>query len=648
MCAIAGILKLHPSGTVRAERVKRMTDLLAHRGPDDSGVMTKGPVALGHRRLSIVDLAGGRQPMSNEDGSVCVVFNGEIYNHQALRAQLAARGHVFRTRCDTEAIIRIYEEFGDDGVERLDGMFAFALWDRRREKLLLARDRLGIKPLYYAIVGDELLFASEIKAILNASPAPPRLNKAALPEYLATRTIAGEETFFEGVKKLLPGRAMTVSPREGVRQWRWWRPPEPRGPHDATPGNGGSAGEKKEPLAAEIRRTLSAAARSHLMSDVPVGLLLSGGLDSSALGALAAPHVSGTLHSFTVGFDDPAANEMHYARQVSAAIGSRHHEVTVSPDMFFDVLPRLVWHEDQPIAFTSSVPLYYVCKLARRHVKVVLTGEGADELFLGYNRYRITLWNQRFGRAYWDLVPSVVRRSALRFATSLPGFPGAHARRSFLALAPDARGLYFNNFSVIPESLQEELLCDPDLLGARDLYGDDLRHYEEGTGGTLDRMGRADLQSYLVELLMKQDRMSMAASIESRVPYLDRALVDLVAAIPGGVRLRGWRTKTLLRDAVADLVPRAILKRRKMGFPVPLGSWLKGARRGLVEDLLLGSRALARGIFRPATLKRLVAEHGAGHADHAEKLWLLLNVEMWHRIFIDGEGPPSLGEASHA
>ncbi|MGH7432460.1 MAG: asparagine synthase (glutamine-hydrolyzing), partial [Candidatus Methylomirabilales bacterium] len=624
---IVGILKFDPQETVDETRLKRMRDTLFHRGPDGEGLWVEGPVGLGHRRLSIVDVAGGHQPMANEDETAWIVYNGEIYNHAALRPGLEARGHCYRTRSDTETILHLYEEEGERCVERLQGMFAFAVWDRARGRLLLARDRLGIKPLYYACTDHELVFASEIKAILAAGAVRPALNEMILPEFLATRFVSGEETFFRGVRKLLPGRTLTWSPAEGLRERRYWRLPVGIDESRLTLGE----------RASEVRARLEGAVRSHLMSDVPLGLFLSGGIDSSGLAALMAPMVKEPIRTFAVGFDEPGANELAYARLAARSVGAEHREVVVSPAEFFDALPHLVWHEDEPIAFPSSVPLYFVSRLAREHVKVVLTGEGADELFLGYNRYRVTSWNERLGRAYWGLVPGTLRGKVSRLIQALPRPLGRYAGRTFLAFPPGPRELFYENFAVFPEDLRHHLLTDPRFLAARDPYAAGLRCYDEASGGILERMSHADLQTYLVELLMKQDQMSMAASIESRVPFLDHEFVEHVTAMPGRFKLRGWQTKAVLRAALRDLVPREILTRRKMGFPVPVGRWFRGAFWPVVREFVLGPRALRRGFFEPSFLRRLAEEHRAGAGEHGDRLWLLMNLEIWQRIFLDGE-----------
>src|SRR5947207_3008529 len=400
MCGIVGIVKLNQRDTVDEARLKRMRDVLRHRGPDGEGLWIEGPVGLGMRRLAIVDVLGVRQSMANEDGTVWIVYNGEVYNHADLRPGLEQRGHCYRTRSDTETILHLYEEEGERCVERLRGMFAFALWDRKRGRLLLARDRLGIKPLYYAWTDQELVFASEIKAILAGGSVRPALNEAILPEFLARGFVAGEETFFRGVHKLLPGRTLAWSCADGPRQRRYWRMP-------ITTDNG--APGTLEACGRDVRVRLAEAVRSHLMSDVPVGLFLSGGIDSTGLAALMAPMVKQPIKTFSVGFPEREGNELYYARLAARAIHAEHHEVVVTGDDFFRELPRLIWHEDEPIAFPSSVPLNFVSALAREHVKVVQTGEGSDELLCGYDRYRVTAWNTRLGGAYGRVVPAFAR-----------------------------------------------------------------------------------------------------------------------------------------------------------------------------------------------------------------------------------------------
>jgi asparagine synthase (glutamine-hydrolysing) len=633
MCGIAGILKFDSRARVEEGRLVAMHDKLVHRGPDGAGVVVQGHVGLAHRRLSIIDLAGGHQPMANASKDVWLTYNGEIYNFKELRTQLKKLGASFTTHSDTEVILHAYEIYGDACVEHLRGMFAFAIWDGRKQRLLLVRDRLGIKPLYYSRNDEQLLFASEIKAVLAGSDGAPTFNRDVLPEFLASRFIAGESTFFAGVDKLLPGHLLTWHADSGVTIRRYWRPGRVQD----------EAGRTREDYVRDVRQQLESAVRRHLVSDVPVGLFLSGGLDSSALAGLMAPMMSEPLQTFSVGFSERAANELEFARLAAHRVGARHREVVVTPEQFFAHLPKLIWHEDEPIAFTSSVPLNIVSKLASQEVKVVLTGEGADELFLGYDyRYRVTALNAQLAAYYQKLVPSPLRKAVAASVPALPRKLRRYVQRSFLALDNSPRALFFENFSVFNHKQRAQLLKQHDQGREEALFAQGLAYFDAGGDEFLSCMSHADLQTYMVELLMKQDQMSMAASIESRVPFLDDTLVEFVTSIPTRHRLRHGRTKALLRDAVKDVVPEAILKRGKMGFPVPLGEWLRGPYWSLVEAFVLDSRAVQRGLFDPAALKTLAHEHRVGAADHAERLWLLINLEMWQRLFIDGDEYNSL------
>jgi asparagine synthase (glutamine-hydrolysing) len=629
MCGFAGIVKLDRRETVDDARLKQMRDVLRHRGPDGEGLWVDGPVGLGHRRLAIVDPAGGIQPMANAEGTAWIAFNGEIYNHPEVSRELVARGRRYATRSDTETILHLYDLAGEACVERLRGMFAFALWDRTRSRLLLARDRLGIKPLYYAVTDGEIVFGSEIKALLAAG-IRPALDVSVLPELLATGFVAGEPTLFRGIRKLLPGCTLTWSAGEGLRVRRYWRPPVGVVPPDPP---------SFRDAARTLREQLTDSVRSHLMADVPLGMFLSGGLDSSGIAALMAGMTREPVRTFSVGFDEPDANELPYARRVAEAIRAEHREVLVSSDEFFDALPRMIWHEDEPIAFPSSIPLYFVSRLAAEHVKVVLTGEGSDELFLGYNRYRVTAWNRRLGRAWDALAPAAARRAV---ASGVPALPYALRRylgRSFLGVGSGIRALHYENFAVFGEARQRSLLADPGLVDAHDPWATTLAHHDDGGADLLERLSYADLQTYLVELCMKQDQMSMAASLESRVPFLDHQVVEHAATIPTSYKLAGWQTKAVLKEALRGVVPAEIVSRRKMGFPVPVGRWFRGRFAPLAERLTTGPLAHRRGLFDPAAVGRLVHEHGRGIADHGMRLWLLANLEIWQRIFLDGIDP---------
>jgi asparagine synthase (glutamine-hydrolysing) len=649
MCGISGVaLSPQRPGEVDPAMLVRMRDVMRHRGPDDAGLFVEGRIGLAHRRLSIVDLATGQQPMSNADGSIRIVFNGEIYNHAEQRAALEARGHVFATRSDTEAIVHLYEAYGERCVEHLRGMFAFALWDRRRGTLLVARDRLGVKPLYYVVTADgSLFFASEIKALLAAGAVRPELNVEALPDYLANRATCDDSTLFVGVRRLPAGHVLSWRDGE-VEVTRYW---------DVEPVEGSNGGSRSvADYVDEWRELFRDAVRLRLMSDVPLGMFLSGGIDSSAIAAVMNPMVAQPIRTFTVAFNAPEANELEHARAVAKVFGTEHHEVLVEPSHFAAALPHLIWHEDEPLGHSASVPLYFVSQLAQRHVKVVLTGEGSDELLAGYYRYRTTLLNLPAGRLYHRFSNEGMRRMVRTLAAGVaPATLGRKLRRTFLWRAPDIDALYFDNFAVFTRAMQRELLSESLQARLEDVnpYAGMRRWFDApASASLLQRLLYADLKTYLHDLLMKQDRMSMAASIESRVPFLDHKLVEFSTALPDRLKLRGWTTKYVLREAMKGLLPEPILKRRKLGFPVPLARWFRGEFRPMVDEFVAGDRALARGHFRPDFVRRIVGEHAAGHADHTERLWTLVNFEMWQRQFLEGEMPagalPQIEEAPRA
>jgi asparagine synthase (glutamine-hydrolysing) len=635
MCGIAGLVSSEQLDIDAPHRVARMRDVIAHRGPDDCGMYCDTQAALGHRRLSIVDLRNGHQPLSNERRDVWVVFNGEIYNHAAVRRELESRGHTYSTRSDTETIVHAYEEWGDDCVNRFNGMFAFAIWDEDRRRLLLARDRLGIKPLYWARRGDLLLFGSEIKAIFASGLIDPEARLAALPEFFGTRATAGAETLYTGVLKLLPGHRL-VFEQGDVHVSQYWDVPvgeRRRMPHEAD-------------VVAEFKALFNESVRLQLMSDVPLGVFLSGGLDSSAIAATTAALQGQRLETFSVAFDEQAYSELSYSRTISDAIGATRHEVIVSESDFFDALPKLVWHEDEPIAHPSSVPLYFVSSLARQHVKVVLTGEGSDELLAGYGRYPRITWNWRAARFYERLVPGVVRSAITQVVPSLPEPLAGYAGRSFLA-DRSQEAVVFDSFGSVRLAEQRALLS-PALrasVTAGQAYAASLAYFERpGEGCTLlDRLLYTDIKTYLVELLMKQDQMSMAASIESRVPFLDHTLVEFAARLPDEWKLSGWTTKRVLREAMKSVLPDSILNRSKMGFPVPLRAWTRGRWNTVVADVLLDRRSKERGIIDPPAVVRLLDDHAAGSIDATDRIWSLLNLELWFRTFIDKGGVQTLG-----
>jgi asparagine synthase (glutamine-hydrolysing) len=520
---------------------------------------------------------------------------------------------------------------------RLRGMFAFAIWDSRRHEMLIARDRLGVKPLYYVHAPDgTLFFASEIKALLAGGAVRPALNVAAFPDYLANHGTSGDDTLFEGVRRLPPGH--TLRWRDGeIRIDRYWSLSFAPGAIDQRPDR---------VLIDEYRDRFRESVRLRLMADVPLGMFLSGGIDSAAITAMMSTLVDEPIRTFSVAFAEREANELEYARMVAERYRTDHHEVVVTPEEFFGSLPKLLWHEDEPIAHPSSIALNFVSRLAAERVKVVLTGEGSDESLAGYGRYRYTVWNLALGRALQAATGRLGHRAGRTLVGALPALSRLRARLERTALTRPATldDLYFDNFAVFGRPAIGTLLSPRlrESLGPIDPYAVMRARYESSDAGSvLNRLLHVDLSTYLHELLMKQDQMSMAASIESRVPFLDHHLVEFAATLPERLKLRGATTKYVLREAMRDWLPAPILSRRKMGFPVPIGAWFRGPWRHLVDDLVLGARAQARGLFDPATTRRLVGEHVAGR-DHAERLWALVNVELWHRVFIDGEPPASI------
>ena len=633
MCGINGIaLSTRSRRQMDRDDVLRMRDVITHRGPDDAGLFMDGRVALGHRRLSIVDVAGGHQPMTNEDGSLQIIYNGEIYNHADYRQELEERGHVYKTHCDTETILHLYEEHGPRCVDYLRGMFAFAIWDSRKRELFIARDRLGVKPLYFAHTEDgSLYFGSEIKTLFAANALKPEINFEALPDYLANHATSGEDTLYRGLKRLLPGH--TLIWRDGeIEISKYW---------DVSFVKTQDETRSDKDYIAEWAEMFRTSVRLRLMADVPLGMFLSGGIDSSAIAAVMSDMVAEPIKTFSVAFAEREANELAYARIVAQAYKTNHHEVVVSPEEFFQALPKLVWHEDEPLAHPSSVALYFVSLLASQHVKVVLTGEGSDELLAGYGRYRKTILNLSAGKLYRSFAPSILREAV---SNGVKGLPASRVRqkllRSFLTLTPDIETIYFDNFAVFPLSMQTFLLSDEtrEQVGLIDPYTG-VRDALEQTDARslLDRLLYADIKTYLHELLMKQDQMSMATSVESRVPFLDHKLVEFTCTLPERLKLRGGTTKYILREAMKGVLPEQILSRPKMGFPVPIASWFRGAYTSVIDEYVLSDRAISRGIFNADSVRQLVARHQSGNENHDERLWALVNFEIWQRQFFDGE-----------
>jgi len=633
MCGIAGIVgeRSQPSW---ADAVERMTGVQCHRGPDDAGHHVEPGVALGHRRLSIIDLSSaGHQPMTNEDGTWWLTYNGEIYNHRDVRQELLAKGHRYHSETDSETIIHAFEEWGPAAVDRFRGMFAFGLWDRRAQRLWLVRDRLGVKPLYYAVVNGAIVFASEIKALFESGLISPMLDPQALPEYLSFGYVSGERTMFQGVKKLLPGCYLRWERGQAATTQYWDIDFSPRADVAAR-----SEGE----LAEQLHSLLDDCVRMRLMSDVPLGVFLSGGLDSSAIAALTARHVSGQLNTFSVGFEQQYYSELPHARVVAKHIGADHHEVILTPDDFITSLPRMIWHEDEPIWAPPSVALHAVAELAGRTAKVVLTGEGSDELFAGYDRYWMTAWNARVAGVYGAL-PSFARK-ALR-GLLVEGPLPERARRA-LSHTPFGRentteSLVLDNwFGVFNPRMQREIGTPAlaGMLAGVDVYDSQRREFDHGRNAHIvDRMLRTDVKCSLVELLMKQDQMSMAASIESRVPFLDYQLAEFAASIPAELKIRTHSGKHLLKRSLHGLLPESIINRPKEGFPVPIDRWLRERFLGQIRSVLLADDAQIAAWIRPEVTRALLDDHAAGRANAARRIWNLFSLELWARVFLGGE-----------
>jgi asparagine synthase (glutamine-hydrolysing) len=630
MCGIAGFAdSSRAQGASRADTdfslVHGMCDVIRHRGPDDEGIHVEPGVALGMRRLSIIDLSTGHQPIHNEDETVWLVFNGEIYNYRELRAELEGHGHRFYTHSDTETIVHAYEQWGEDVFRRLRGMFGIALWDRRNQTLLLGRDRSGMKPLHYAERAGRLYFGSEIKSLIAAGAVEREIDLEALDHYLSFLYVPRDRSIFKGVRKLPPGHLL-----------RWQD-----GRVDIRPYWQIAAAEtftgSVDDAAAQLRGVLADAVRSHMVSDVPLGAFLSGGVDSSLVVGLMAEASDRPVQTFSIGFDDPQYDELEHARTVARHFQTDHHEFVVRPDGL-SILDRLIDHFDEPFADSSAIPTWYVSEIARKHVTVVLSGDGGDELFGGYDRY---LPHPRVAR--FDRLPIP---GARHLAGAIwPLMPHGATGRNFLRhVSRDADARYLESVAFFQ---QDEKAA---------LYSGDVRRALDGSNAEAalaahfsrfaslpshSRMMKFDFETYLPEdVLTKVDRMSMAHSIESRVPLLDNDVIDFAATLPGSFKIHGGRRKHVLKEAVRDLLPSGILDRKKQGFGIPLGTWFRGGLTGVFSDVLASPRTRQRGYFEPGFVDRIVGEHLSGKRDHTLRLWQLLVFELWHRQYLDAPLAP--------
>ena len=634
MCGIYGVLQLD-GAPASVDAVRRMAQLTVHRGPDDEGLHVDGPLAFGMRRLSIIDVGGGHQPLTNEDGTIFVIANGEIYNYRALREDLAKRGHRFRSASDCETILHLYEEYGDDCVLHLNGMFAFALWDAPRRRLVVARDRLGIKPLYLHSDGKRLLFASEAKALLAAPGMSAQLDPDAVSAYLALGYVPAPQSMFRGVRKL-PAATVLVSEQGRVTERCYWSLPSQV---DRT--------RSEDDWIADVRASLERATHMQMVSDVPIGAFLSGGIDSSAVVAFMARHSDRPVKTYAIGFGGGAAeafyNELPYAKRVADLFGTEHREIIVKPDVV-SLLPRLLWHMDEPIADTAFITTYLVSEFARRDVTVILSGVGGDELFGGYRRYLGSHYQAYFGR-----LPSSVRRLAVALGRKLPSdrhsaiMNASRLAKGFLSSAGlPLEERYRSYVEVFGHEEAASLLRDSRRSGHGLL---DAAFASSSSDDELNRMFRADVMTQLPDdLLLLTDKMSMAVSLECRVPFLDHELVELAARMPQDVKIRGGRLKHALKGALAGILPTDILERKKRGFGTPMGAWLKRDLKPMLATMLSASAVEARGIFHKRAIDDLVAAHEAGRIDGTDRLIALLNLEVWARMYLDGRAPDDVGD----
>ncbi len=624
MCGICGKLNFDSAANVSPSLLKAMADTIHHRGPDDEGYHVSGPLGFGFRRLSIIDLNTGHQPISNEDGTVWIVFNGEIYNYQELRRELQAKGHTFKTMTDTEVIVHLFEEFGEACVEKLRGMFAFAIWDERQKVLFMARDRVGIKPLYYWLTDKCLVFGSEIKAVLADPEVKPEVLPQMVDRFLTYYYVPGEETLFRNIHKLAPGSYMVVKDGK-VKIKQYWDL------HFAPTEQNLAEAEQK------LLELLEECVQSHMISDVPVGFLLSGGVDSTAMLGFAVGKTDRPLSSFTLGFSDAGVvDERPYATLAARRYGSDHHEMTISANEFADFLPKYAWHMEEPVCEPTAIALYYVSQLASKFVKVLISGEGGDEAFAGYPNYRNLLWLERLKSAagplkgtlgsMMSLLNGVVKSRPLQKYAPLMNVPLA----SYYYSRISSPNTFFNSHS-------------------GELYSGDFAHQvnkeysvnatkkylTDGTArGLVNRMLYVDTKTALPDdLLLKADKMTMANSVELRVPLLDHKLLEFAASLPENFKVKGFTTKYIAKTALRKRVPQEILDRKKVGFPVPYSSWLKTELKDMVHDVLFDRQTLERGYFKRSCVESMVKQHSESESFPKEIL-SLVSLELWHRAFL--------------
>lgn len=603
-----------------------MLAAINHRGPDDEGIYRSGEVGLGHRRLKIIDLTTGKQPLCNEDGTVWIIYNGEVYNYKELRSYLLQKGHQFKSSSDTEVIVHLYEEFGEECVKQLRGMFSFALWDDKRKTLLLARDRVGIKPMYYHLTSKNLLFASEIKAILTDPSVQSEIDPNQLDRFLTYFYVPGEQTLFKNVRKLEPGHYMTVKNGE-VKVTQYW---------DLTFNK---TARKFSEAVEELEQLLSRTVRDHMISDVPLGVLLSGGVDSSGVLSFAVENTSQPISTFTVGFDGGCTDERPYARMAAKAFGAQNYDITITPQAFWEFLPKYVWHMEEPVCEPPAIALYYVAKMAREYVTVLLSGEGGDEAFAGYQSYRNFFWLEKIKRCLGPMAGPV--------GSLLDALTPGHDESRFGKYGPLMRtpleNYYYSHSSGPYEFFNHSYsdLYTADFLATvhEDRRADLSKMYFAKVAGlgTLDQMLYVDTKTWLPDdLLIKADKMTMANSLELRVPLLDHQILEFAASLPAEYKLKGASTKHILKKALSKRLPAKILNRKKTGFPVPYATWLNNELRPAVAEILLDEKTIARGYFNRNTIETMIRSLSSGR-NYSKELFSLVTLELWHRMFLQQE-----------
>ncbi len=637
MCGIAGAFWNGNSEPFPEELLRRMTGTLRHRGPDADGFHLThadhhGGAALGHRRLSIIDIGGGKQPLANEDETVWVSFNGEIYNYRELRTELKSRGHRFQTDSDTEVIVHAYEEYGDDCVHHFRGMFVFAIWDSRKHRGLIARDRIGQKPLFYREQSERVVFASELKALLQLPDATRELNPAAVDAFLQYQYVPHPMCILKGYAKLPPAHRM-VFEQGKLTVESYWSPPYDQ-PTDR---------KLQTNWSENLRNTLTEAVRLRLRSDVPLGAFLSGGIDSTLIAGLMQQESDRQVQTYSIGFPVKQFDERQYARMAAEHLGTDHHEYVVEPKAL-ETLPRLIWHYDEPFADSSAIPTMALCQVTRQAVTVALSGDGGDELFAGYDRYRAVAFGAKF-----DRLPKPLRQ--LMTAKLWQRMPASSKQKSFrrrlkrllagLRLPPELR--YLNWVGIFDEQRRRDLYSEAFLTQLRDVHSEEflLSAYQLCPNRDIvTRTTAADVLTYLpCDILTKVDIASMAVGLECRSPFLDHHVVELAARMPMEIKMSGGRGKQILTETFAELIPQPIRERAKMGFGVPLDTWFRDELRPLLEDVLLSQTALERGLFRPDMVRELVREHVSGQWDHSARLWALVCLEGWQRVYLDHPAP---------